>query len=168
MPILRPVRRRGFAMIEVLVAWLILSAGLLGLSILLTRSLAHARSGLYRTAAVGLADDLAESIRANPAGAAAYDAGHYGSAFSAQNCTSNSTTVTCTPAQLAESDLALWVASINASLSHPGPPSIQITAPAVAGSTGHYRIQIWWQEPDWPEPLIATSDLLLAAAQVQP
>jgi hypothetical protein len=45
---------------------------------------------------------------------------------------------------------------------------MQITAPAFAGNAGHYRIQISWQEPDWPEPLIATSDLLLASAQVRP
>lgn len=55
----------GFTLVEVLVALLVLSIGLLGLAALQTTSLRFNTSAYYRTQATMLAYDLADRMRAN-------------------------------------------------------------------------------------------------------
>ena len=161
--------RSGFAMIEALIAWLVLSVGLLGLSVLFARGLAHTRSALYRTAAVYLTENLAESIRANAAGSQAYDPERYGVGVSQRACAGSSSAASgCTAAELAENDLALAEVSIHAALPGRGQLSVGQTAAAGLDGTSHFRIQVLWQEPDSVEPLIAASDLVLAPAKAAP
>lgn len=67
--------RRGFTLIEVLVALLILSVGLLGLAALQGRGLRDNHSALLRSQAVNQAEDILDRMRANRAAAVngAYD-----------------------------------------------------------------------------------------------
>jgi type IV pilus assembly protein PilV len=58
-------RQGGFGLIEVLVALLILSIGLLGMASLQTLSLQQTTGSQARTQAILLAEDLVERIRAN-------------------------------------------------------------------------------------------------------
>jgi type IV pilus assembly protein PilV len=67
------VKRRGFTLIESLVALVVLSVGLLGAAATLLGSLAAHAEALRRASALGLVHDAAERIRANAAGRAAYD-----------------------------------------------------------------------------------------------
>ena len=56
---------KGFSMIEVLIALLILAGGLLGFALLQTMSIRFAQSANYRTHATNLAYGLLDQIRAN-------------------------------------------------------------------------------------------------------
>src|SRR5438045_6342747 len=82
----RPARPRGFTMIEMLVALVVLAVGMLGVAILFGISLHSGSSAISRMQAVNLAADLADRIRANRrAGDAPNNA--YGGAAADNHCT---------------------------------------------------------------------------------
>ncbi|TGN38448.1 type IV pilus modification protein PilV [Marinobacter confluentis] len=58
-------RHKGFGLIEILVALLILAIGLLGMASLQTTSLQQTTGSQARTQAIFLAEDIVERIRAN-------------------------------------------------------------------------------------------------------
>lgn len=62
----------GFTLVEVLIALIVLSIGLLGIAALYVETLRANRSALVRTQAIALAADLADRIRANRVPADAY------------------------------------------------------------------------------------------------
>jgi len=64
-------RQQGFTLLEVLIALLILSIGLLGLAALQTTSLRSNQMASMRTTATQLAYDMSDRMRANPAGVTA-------------------------------------------------------------------------------------------------
>jgi type IV pilus assembly protein PilV len=64
-------RQAGVSLLEVLIAVLVLSVGLLGIAGLQTANLRNTQSAHQRTVAVLLAASMAERIRANPTAAAA-------------------------------------------------------------------------------------------------
>src|SRR5438477_11539034 len=61
----RPARPRGFTMIEMLVALVVLAVGMLGVAILFGISLHSGSSAISRMQAVNLAADTADRMRAN-------------------------------------------------------------------------------------------------------
>lgn len=65
--------RRGFTLIESLVALVVLSIGLLGAAATLLDSLRAHAEALHRAIALELVRDTADRIRANPLARAAYD-----------------------------------------------------------------------------------------------
>ncbi len=60
-----PVRAQGFSLIEVLVAVVVLSIGLLGLAALQVSGLRVGQSSFYRAQAAQFASDMADRLRAN-------------------------------------------------------------------------------------------------------
>jgi len=66
-------RQHGFTLLEVLIALLILSIGLLGLAALQTTGLRSNQMASMRTLATEAAYDITDRMRANPAGVAAGD-----------------------------------------------------------------------------------------------
>ncbi|GAB3280569.1 hypothetical protein GCM10027297_18720 [Parahaliea aestuarii] len=96
----------GFTLIEVLIAFVILSIGLLGIVSLQALSKVSQHQSMQRTRAVTVADDLLERIRANPQGMTTYTAGsvvYGGSTLSAP--AANCNTASCTTVELATHDL---------------------------------------------------------------
>lgn len=80
---------RGFTLLEVLIALLILAFGLLGFALLQTMNLRFTQSANHRTQATNLAYDLLDQIRANRLQAPEYTAitpGSFGG-VSGKNCT---------------------------------------------------------------------------------
>lgn len=67
-----PARQAGVNLIEVLVALVLLSIGLLGLAGLQASSMRVGQSSIHRSLAAQLAHDMIERMRANVAGAGAY------------------------------------------------------------------------------------------------
>ena len=65
-------RQRGFTLVEVLVALVVMSVGMLGIAALYLEGLRAGRTALYRTTAVNLAGDMADRIRANRNAGLAY------------------------------------------------------------------------------------------------
>lgn len=67
-------RARGFSLLEVLIALLVLAFGLLGFALLQTMNLRFTQSANHRTQATNLAYDLLDQIRANRLQAPEYTA----------------------------------------------------------------------------------------------
>jgi prepilin-type N-terminal cleavage/methylation domain-containing protein len=68
-----PVRHQGFTLVETMIALVVMSVGLLALSILFVDGLRTTRSAMQYSAAVDLSTDLAERLRATGAGPLAAD-----------------------------------------------------------------------------------------------
>lgn len=159
------VSPRGFSIVEVLVALVVLSIGMLGIAALYVESLRAGRSAIYRTQAVNLASDLADRIRANRNAREAYQltaAGTPAAARCAPTDTENS--VTCTPAQLAQDDLARWLEVINTQLpgvpdANPRTPNGTVNVAPGAAGTRQYTIAVTWSEPGETQPLTYTLDM---------
>jgi type IV pilus assembly protein PilV len=94
---------RGFSLIEVLVALIVMSVGMLGIAGLYVHGLQAGRTSLFRHHAVNLAGDVADRIRANPTAGIAYEA----VAGADNGCVGGTTD--CTPAEMAASDIDLWL-----------------------------------------------------------
>lgn len=125
----------GFTLVEVLIAVLVLSLGLLGMAGLQATSLKNNQSAYNRGLATQLAYDIADRMRANRAGLAAYTAIPPTAAQAKPNCLN---LTGCTPANMAENDLFEWNRSLASLL-----PSA-IGAIAVAGST--FTVTINWDD----------------------
>ena len=67
-----PNKQHGFSLVEVLIALVIMSVGMLGIAGLYVQSLQAGRTSMFRHQAIHLAGDVADRIRANPTGGAAY------------------------------------------------------------------------------------------------
>lgn len=103
-------RQQGFTLLESLVAMVVLSVGMLGVGALYVESLQSGRDAVIRSKAVTLAADMADRIRSNRQGLAAY-----GGAAADNSCADTAATATtlCTPAQMAAHDLFLWNQMLN-------------------------------------------------------
>lgn len=119
-------RQRGVGLIEILIAVLLLSIGLLGLASLQMLSLQHSSSAALRSEAVGQSYDLLDRMRANRAQAIG---GRYNLAFGDAP----------TASDLAAADLASWKAALDATLPD-GDGQVFVEAQVVT-------ITVRWQEP---------------------
>jgi len=98
-------KQGGFSLIEVLVAVVVLSVGLLGLAGLQTNSLRNNHSAYLRTQGAVLVGDIIERMRANYN--AAVTGGRYNLAYAA-SVTAAGCSTACTDSQVAADDLARW------------------------------------------------------------
>lgn len=131
------MRTAGFSLLEVLVALLVLSIGLLGLAMLQVKGMQFNSDAYLRTQATILAYDIIDRMRANK-GAAANYAVTAPPTGTIPNCDSSS----CSPAQLATYDLSRWYAALGQSL-----PNSSTT---IVGAGNQYTITINWLERDLP------------------
>lgn len=135
---IRAIRHtRGFSLIEVLVALIIMSVGMLGIASLYVQSMQAGRTSLFRHNAVTLAGDVADRIRANPTAGAAYAGA--GADF---NCIAQGTN--CSAPQMAAQDVLVW--SDQATNSLPDGAVDILFDNAVAPPT--YQITVRWNEPE--------------------
>lgn len=100
--------QRGVALLEVLIAFLILSVGLVGFSALQVRTLKATQSTLQRTKAVMLANSILDSMRANKAVAITDPSGYL---VSERTCEALSG-----PTALADNDRVKWFAALKSAL----------------------------------------------------
>ena len=106
----------GFTLLEVLVALVVLSIGLLGIAGLHIDGVRTGQSALQRTYAVNLASDMADRIRANPNGNYDVGAGPAGPA-PAVICADTATAEApgdCSPAAMAAYDVWEWRSALDA------------------------------------------------------
>ena len=141
-----PSASRGFTLLEVLVALLVLSIGLLGLAGMQTLSLKNNNSALIRSQAVVLAYDAVDLMRGNRAGAlkgspegaaSVYPTG-FGDSESTVSCSA------CSSDDQAQNDIAAWKQRINA-MQLPGGEG-QIVISDVPGEGVKVRVGVRWDD----------------------
>ncbi|MDX1406035.1 MAG: type IV pilus modification protein PilV [Woeseiaceae bacterium] len=127
----------GFTLVEVLVALIVLSVGMLGIAGLYVHSMQAGRTSMFRHHAVTLAGDVGDRIRANPRAGPAYALA--GSDNSCAPPTSND----CSPAEMAANDIFLWDQQAADTL--PNGTVTVVYDNAVSPPT--YTITVAWTEP---------------------
>lgn len=141
-------KQSGFSLIEVLISFVVLAVGLLGVASMQQRGVESNHNAYVRTQAVSLANDMASRIRANMAGLAD---GNYNSptAQATASCSGGG----CTSAQMANNDYFEWTRDVQAMLpegegvvcvdSTPNDGSDAANA-ACDGVGEELAIKIWW------------------------
>jgi type IV pilus assembly protein PilV len=127
---------RGFTLVEVLIALVIMSVGMLGIAGLYVHSMQAGRTSILRHNAVTLAGDIADRIRANPRAGAAYS-----QAGANNNCVNSG--VNCTIGEMAANDIFLWDQQAATTLPN-GQVSIVVDNGVVPPT---YQITLTWNEP---------------------
>ena len=134
-----PCRQKGASLIEILVAVLVLSLGLLGLAGMHLRSLRASLSSEQRTQAVFLGQYLMELMRVDKASALQ----------GAYNTSGGTATPVCTPpalptANFAQAELRQWMLAAKASI---GPQNPGKTCAAVdCNSAGLCTVRLQWDD----------------------
>lgn len=123
-------KTHGFTLIEVLIAVLILSIGLLSLALTQVNSMRSTHSSYLRTQATFLADDILDSIRANRVNA---EGGAYDIAIGVSASGTASTAV---------NDLSAWKGNL-AGMLPAGDGSI-----VRDGATGEFTVTVQWKDRD--------------------
>ena len=126
----------GFTLVEVLIALIILSVGMLGIAGLYVHSMQAGRTSIFRHHAVTLAGDVADRIRANPRARIAYS-----QAGANNNCVNGG--VDCTPVQMSGNDVFLWDQQAADTLPN-GTVTVDIDNTVIPWT---YQITIAWDEP---------------------
>ena len=137
------ISQRGFSLVEVLIALVIMSVGMLGIAGLYVQSMQAGRTSMFRHHAVTLAGDVADRIRANPTAGAAYN--HAAAATGVNNnCVAQGTD--CNAAEMASNDIFIWQNQADDSLPN-GAVAVAFTA-AVGNAPPTYQITVTWDEPN--------------------
>jgi type IV pilus assembly protein PilV len=138
-------RQCGFTLLEVLIALLVLSIGLLGLAALQTIGLRSNTMASFRTQATQIAYDIADRIRANPKGEEFYDLPTIDDGPGtppAQACDDPARTTACGSEEMANFDMTQWRAAV-ALL--PGGRS-EIVRNVDADGVVTHSITVYWDE----------------------
>ena len=142
-------RQRGFSLIEALVAFLILSVGMLGIASLQLISLKAGKTAELRTVAVIKAEEILERIRNNPAAVLSY-AVTDGDLGVDNNCDDGGGTINvCNSAEMAEDDIYNWKSDLRTSLPDNAgtTATVDVVAPAPGvNPTATVTVTISWQE----------------------
>src|SRR5688500_1523918 len=124
-------RQQGFCRVESLVALVVISVGMIGIAALYGQGIGASRTAFYRTVAVNLTSDMADRIRANRLGGAAYEG-----AEGDNDCDAGED---CSPAAMAAHDLFVWNAQVAQQLPG-GQPQVQFDP----GTPPTYTIRVQW------------------------
>ncbi len=136
-------RQRGFSLVEVLIALVVMSVGMLGIAGLYVQGMQAGRTSMLRHHAVTLVGDVAERIRANPTAAAQY--GHVAAATGTDNsCVTGG--IDCTAAEMAANDIFIWQNEAQDML--PGGQIAIVFTAAAGGLPPTYQISVLWTEPN--------------------
>lgn len=126
----------GFSLIEVLIAVIILSIGLLGMARLQIISMQNNNGAFYRSQATLLANEILDRMRLNLAAAGSYAIAADAPAPAVASCIANP----CDPVAVAQADLMEWRGEI-ARLLPAGTGSI------VVGASNVVTVDIRWTDP---------------------
>lgn len=161
-------RESGFLLIEVLVAFIVIAFGMLGIAGMITVNLKSNSSSYIKQQAVQSAYDIADRIRANSARAIAgsYDVNNLttGAALAVPPTTPGTDCggATCSDTQLATYDTWYWLAKDIAQL--PNGSGSVVTAPS--GSNTMVTITVQWDDAPAQKTLGATSTTSGASANL--
>jgi type IV pilus assembly protein PilV len=137
---------RGVSLIEVMVAILVFSIGMLGLALLQMKGAKFTRESASRTSAIILARSLAESMRANPDGALPktgdsaylYDGD---TTYTQAQCDSTSL---ASPQAIATRDLACWQIALKRTIPLPTGSGSKLATVTKDATLGTLTITVSW------------------------
>ncbi|MBE9560477.1 MAG: type IV pilus modification protein PilV [Proteobacteria bacterium] len=129
---------RGFTLIEALIAFFILSIGMLGIASLQAISLKAGKTSVYTSVATMKVDEVLESMRANPGALATYMG-----AGAANNCWD---AAVCTEIQLAEDDVFLWQKNLKDGLPSTATGVVRVIAATAPSKMATVEITVSWKE----------------------
>lgn len=136
-------KNKGFSLIELLIALLVLGIGLLGILALQAASLQHNQSAYLESQAAFLANDMLDRMRANKINAPTYKTDLTSSVSAPVNCAS----VTCSPAQLVSWDLSQWKQSVASTLPS-GRGAVDVISAASSGDNVIITVEYDIREED--------------------
>lgn len=153
----------GFTLVEILVALLVLSIGLLGLAALQLTSFQFNTDSYLRTQTTFSAYDIVDRMRVNPTGlsnnnyqvASSADAdtkvsSYLGCGGTGGACNCDGTTASCSAANLALYDLGRWYTKIDEIL-----PGASTRRPTITRTSANLvTITIYWTERDLQKNLV--------------
>lgn len=161
---------RGFTLLEVLIALLIFSLGLLGMAGLMVVSVKANQSAYLRTQATFLAQSMADRMRANLGEIGTYATSYPGS--TTDPCAGG---VACSPANVAAHDIAIWSTQLTDSLPNSsaaitcaGGPLGTGTQVGAAPYNGLCTFTIQWSEASLDRTATGDPDLQTFAWVFQP
>lgn len=129
----------GFTLVEMLVALVILTIGLLGVAALQIQAMKYNTDAYLRTQATTLAYDIADRMRANKEAA---NLGLYGSAAAPAGTIPDCNATACTSAEMALFDMSSWYTTLPLRLPTPTASILSV------GNT--HTITIGWSERELP------------------
>lgn len=145
-------KNKGFSLIEVLVAALVLAIGILGLATAMLTGLKSDKSAYYRSQASAIAYDMADRMRLNRDEVDNY------SAFDTSDATpADSACVTditgCTPAQIVNVDFREWKLNFDnvTNVARFSPKLPNGRGQITQDNNGRYIITVSWSEDDWED-----------------
>ncbi len=143
------IPRAGFTLIEVLIALLVVSVGMLGVAGLYVHGIRAGRSAIFSLQAVTLASDAADRVRANPRAGVAYAGAGADSGCAAGGAV-------CDAARMAQHDIHTWSQQARTSL--PG----GLVHVRFDGSPlpPEYTITVRWTEPGRDRSYVITIPVL--------
>lgn len=151
---------RGFTLLEALVAVVVISIGLLGLLGLQTVAVVNTQTSQSRTMASIAADDMADRIRANPAGAQDGEYDEIKSPYKKEDGAAPPVTdcvdANCSAAQIATIDSWEWTRTIFESLNGEGYVACSGRS-SPGGPCQTFAIAVVWRERDEPNSELADS-----------
>ncbi len=157
---------RGFTLLEVMIAVLVFSIGLLGVAGMVLASMRGTHTAQIHTQAIVLAQWMGDAMRANPVGVMA---GNYNATATAgaSNCSGG-----CTPAQTATRDLEAWGTLLAQSLpAGQGAIRCNLNSPTDGGRlvfpAGLCTLSMTWSESDETRDTVATNSVAVVARKTQ-
>jgi type IV pilus assembly protein PilV len=138
------ITNKGFSLVEVLVALVVMAVGMLGIAGLYVESLRSTRTAVLRTSAVGLATDMANRIRSNSSEKTAY--GGYSKEISDKISVRTPCADPCSGAALTSFDKTSWDYDISQQLPLPATGAIEIPEGSVATDIIPVTIRLSWPE----------------------
>jgi type IV pilus assembly protein PilV len=159
----RAKKYRGFTMLEVLVAIVIMSIGVFGLASLQITAKRTNFEAVQQATATFLVQELIERMRANPNALSTYTDDGLGRVLTGASLTATNCDAGCQTAEMALFDLYQWEQAVSGAnekrsgTNTGGLPSMNACVTGPAGGSGNYFIAIAWRgSSDLIDPTTST------------
>ena len=164
-----PKHSRGFSLIEALIAFMIISVGMLGIAALQTISMKAGHTAVTRTSAIINTQDIFDRMRANTTQIAAYastatDMGTDNSCNDVENYSTNTVTeaTPCSSTELAADDVFHWKNSLGQNIT----ASIVVVPPAAPRVLNLVTVTVSWTERAVENTDLATANNYIVSVEM--